>query len=327
MKRHGLVATILCITLLAIAPLALAGPQVEALRIIPGDSVAVGSVNLASLRSSPLSGRIFEETDKMTCDGDAARFLEDAGLDPAKDVDVVTVSVRPKQDAHDGDVLVVAEGRFDAQRIAAALVARGAKPEGTNNGVYYLLPEEDDDHGERGAVAFVAEGYAVVGNENAVKGALNAIARGGAGFPDTTLGSQLKRVDPAAQAWMVLDVERMSRFAQDREDGDSAIVFAAMKKMTYAGLWTTDTGDSLVIGGVALSEDAETRELLEDAIRGALASARLAAQEKDEDLVKILRQAKVSRDGEGVSFDASIPADFFEKLHHTAEQNHGSAAK
>jgi hypothetical protein len=314
-NRQRLTALVFCITLAAIAPLALAAPTVEALRIIPGDSVAVGSVNLGALRTSPLSGRIFDETDKMTCDGDVARFLGEAGLDPARDVDVVTVAVRPRQDGRNGDALVVAEGRFDSQRIIAALVARGVKPTGTNNGAYYMLPEEDDHEGRSGAIAFISDGFAVIGSEDAVKGALNAVARGGAGFPDTPLGSQLARVDTAAQAWMVVDVERMSRLAPHGEQGSSATIFAAVKKMTYAGLWTTDTGTALSIGGVALSEDAETRELLEDAIRGALASARLAAQEKDPELVKVLRQATVSRDGEGVRFGASIPAEFLERLH------------
>lgn len=326
MKRHNLIALIFCVTLAAAAPLALAG-QLDSLRIIPGDSVAVGSVDLAALRTSPLSGRIFDETDEMTCDGDASRFLEDAGLDPAKDIDVVTVAVRPRSEMEDGDVLVVAEGRFDSQRIIAALVARGAEVVGTNNGAYYVLPQDGEDHhGDTGAIAFVAEGFAVVGNESAVKGALNAVARGGAGFPDTTLGNQMKRVDPAAQAWMVVDVERMTRLASEHHHGDAANVFAAMKRMSYAGLWTTDTGASLKIGGVALSEDAETRELLEDTIRGALASARLAAQDKDPELVNILRQAKVARDGEGVMFDVSIPADFLEHLREDVSEG-GSIAR
>jgi hypothetical protein len=289
--------------------------------------VAVGSVNLAALRTSPLSGRIFDETDEMTCDGDASRFLEDAGLDPAKDVDVVTVAVRPRSEMKEGDVLVVAQGRFDSQRIIAALVTRGATVVGTTNGAYYLLPNGEADHdGDTGAIAFVGDGQAVIGNENAVKGALNAVARGGAGFPDTTLGMQMKRIDPAAQAWMVVDVERMSRLASEHENGDASNIFAAMKRMSYAGLWTTDTGTALKIGGVALSDDAETRELLEDAIRGALASARLAAQDKDPELVKILRQATVVRDGDGVTFDASIPADFLERMRNDVSEG-GSVAK
>lgn len=327
MKRTKRIALTLCLALASIAPMALAAPKIDALRVIPGDSVAVGSVDLAALRTSPLSGRIFTETDKMTADGDAGRFLQDAGLDPAKDVDVVTVAVRPRSETKHGDALVVAEGRFDAQRVIAALVARGAAATGTNAGTYYVLPKEGDElEGETGAIAFLGDGMAAIGNESAVKGALNAVARGGAGFPDTTLGAQMKKVDPAAQAWMVVDVERMARLADEHGHGDSANVFAAVKRMKYAGLWTTDTGAALRIGGIAMSDDAETRELLEDAIRGALASARLAAQEKDPELVNILRQATVARDAEGVTFDAAIPAAFLERM-----RNHGdggtSAAK
>jgi len=300
--------------MLFLAPATLGAERIDALRIVPGDSVAVGSVNLGALRSSPLSGRIFAETDKMAAAGDAARFLTDAGFDPAKDVDVVTVAVRPRQEETSGDVLVVAEGRFDAQRIIAALVARGAETAGTNAGAYYMMPEKENLDGKRGAVAFPARGYAVIGSENAVKGALSAVARGGGGFRSTTLGRQLRRIDPAAQAWVVIDVERLARLENASGNPNAVGVLSAVKRMSHAGLWTVDTGRALRIGGVALSDDAETRELLEDAIRGALASARLAAQDKDPDLVKILRQSKVTRDREGVSFDVSVPARYLEKM-------------
>ena len=63
-----------------------------------------------------------------------------------------------------------------------------------------------------------------------------------------------------------------------------------------------------------LSDDEETRSLLEDTIKGALASARLAAQEKDPELVKVLRQATVDRDSEGVNFEAEIPAEFLHRM-------------
>jgi hypothetical protein len=311
-KRNGF-ALLFCLTMLFLAPATLGAERIDALRIVPGDSVAVGSVNLGALRSSPLSGRIFAETDKMAADGDAGRFLADAGFDPAKDVDVVTVAVRPRQEETSGDVLVVAEGRFDAQRIIAALVARGAETAGTNAGAYYMMPEKENPDGKRGAVAFPARGYAVIGSENAVKGALNAVARGG-GFRSTTLGRQLRRIDPAAQAWVVIDVERLARLDNASGNPNAVGVLSAVKRMSHAGLWTIDTGRALRIGGVALSDDAETRELLEDAIRGALASARLAAQDKDPDLVKILRQSKVTRDREGVSVEVSVPARYLEKM-------------
>ncbi len=321
MKTRIKLLLALTLTFALAAPGAFAETDLDPLRIIPGDSMAVGSVNIASLRSSPLSGTIFDKTDKMTTDGEASRFLEDAGFDPLNDVDVMTVAYRTRKDGLHGDVLVVAEGHFDSQRIIVALVARGASPVGTNNGTYFTLPDNHDEmDDETGALAFVGNNYVVLGNESAVKGALNAVARGGTGFPDTTLGKQMSRIDRAAQAWFLVDVARMSNLMDNRDQGDAVNVFAAVKNMTYAGMWTTDTGDSIRIGGIALSEDEETRSLLEDTIKGALASARLAAQQKDPELVKVLRQATVSRDSEGVTFKAEIPAEFIHRLRTRATQ-------
>ncbi|MBI2212714.1 MAG: hypothetical protein HYU52_03635 [Acidobacteria bacterium] len=319
-NRTSILATA-ALVLLALAGSALAAPSISALKIVPGDSIAVGVVKLAELRTSPLSGRIFSEADKLTCDGDGAKFLSEAGLDPAKDIDTITFALRPNRVTNDDDALVVAEGRFDATRVVAALVARGAEEVSTPNGKYYRIREKAAE-GEAGgvAVAFVARGFAVMGTEAGVKGALNAVARGGSGFPTSTLGSQISRIDPSASAWMLADVARISSAASSDEGAKkSANLFAAVKKMSYVSMWTTDTGDALKFGGTALSDDAETRQLVEDTIRGALSAARLAAQEKDPELVELLRKVEVKRDGEGVSVEATIPAALLERFHQKAK--------
>ena len=319
-NRRSILA-VATLALLVVAGSAAAGPAISALKIIPGDSVAVGTVKLSQLRTSPLSGRIFNEADKMTCDGDGAKFLAETGLDPAKDIDTITFALRPNQATGKEDALVVAEGRFDATRITAALVAHGAKEISSPNGTYYLLAEEGEVDGEKAAVSFLQRGYAVMGTEEAVKGALNAVARGGSGFVSSTLGSQLSRIDASASAWMIADVARMATLAKDGHDGTekTETIFAAVKKMTYVTMWTTDTGDSLRFGGTALSDDEETRGLVEDTIRGALSAARLAAQEKDPELVELLRKVEVKRDGDGVSIEATIPADLLERFHQKAK--------
>jgi hypothetical protein len=108
MKRNSRQIAI-AVVLALVTAAAFAAPKVEPLRIIPGDSVAVGMVKLSELRTSPLSGRIFNETDRMTSDGDGAKFLAEAGLDPAKDVDTVTFAMRPGN--NEEGAIVVAEGR------------------------------------------------------------------------------------------------------------------------------------------------------------------------------------------------------------------------
>src|SRR5258706_1090310 len=108
-------------SLLALAATALlalpALAKTDAQSLIPKDAVTVGVVHLDEMRSSPLSGALFQQTDKIASDGDAAQFLLDAGLKPSTDIDVVVVSTSPKTTmGTDADLLIASYGGFNADR-------------------------------------------------------------------------------------------------------------------------------------------------------------------------------------------------------------------
>ena len=63
----------LAVLALALAPAAFA--KNDAMSLIPNDSVSVGVVRLADMRSSPLSAALFAQTALITNDGDSAKFL------------------------------------------------------------------------------------------------------------------------------------------------------------------------------------------------------------------------------------------------------------
>src|SRR5690349_13462225 len=112
------------VVFVAVAALALpAMAKDDALSLVPANAVTVGMVRLADMRTSPLSSLLFEHTDRMSTDGEAERFLTEAGLSPTKDVDVLVIATTPRTNlGTEADVLVVAEGRFNAARLTAALV-------------------------------------------------------------------------------------------------------------------------------------------------------------------------------------------------------------
>lgn len=76
----------------------------------------------------------------------------------------------------------------------------------------------------------------------------------------------------------------------------------------------TDTGDTLQLGATGLSNDPETLELLEDALRGALAALRIAATEKAPEMVSVLRRFDVDRNSESILVEGSIPAASIREL-------------
>lgn len=313
---------VITVALLAITGSAFA--RNDALSLVPNDAITVGVVRLSDMRSSPLSSILFQQTDKISANGDAQMFLTETGLQPSKDVDVLVVSTSPVTTlGSDADVLVAADGRFNVDRLTAALVKRGA----VRKGNYFLLPEKGSETGsKRGAVAFPDSTLALAGSEAAVIEALQSRASGGTTFLTASgLGMEVKRIDPHATAWAVVDVARASRITGGphvpSSNQSAAALQTAMKNVSTVALWATDTGDSLKLGGVGVTSDPETLQLLEDTIRGALAAMRLAVQDKAPDLVTILRKFDVSHTSDTVQVSGTIPADALKTYvtsHHTA---------
>ena len=301
--------------LVAAASLALpATAKEDALSLVPADAVTVGMVRLADMRTSPLSSLLFQHVDRMSMDGEAEKFLLEAGIQPTQDVDILVVATSPRTTlGSEPNVLVIAEGRFQPGRLAAAIVARG----GVKKAGYIMLPESE---GEPGGVAFLSSSLAIAGNERSVVNALAARANGGTGFVDRgALAMDLGRIDPAATAWAIIDVPRAARLANagsiNTGSGQpGAVLQAALKSVSTIAVWARDTGDTLELGATGLSNDAETLVLLEDAVRGVLAALRIAASEKAPEMVSVLRRFDVDRKSESITVEGSIPAASIREL-------------
>jgi hypothetical protein len=287
----------------------------DALSLVPANAVTVGMVKLSDMRTSPLSGVLFQHTDKFSADGDAAKFIAEAGLDPTKDVDTLVVATVPRTNlGTEADVLVMAEGRFNVERLTKALIARGA----VQKQGYLLAPDAEHEHEGPGAVAFVSGSLAVAGSERAVVTALAARSSGGTGFPGSSaIGTQLSHIDANATAWALIDVTRVQRLTGaphvPAHENNQALA-AAIKSLSTVALWATDTGDSLKVAGFGVSADAETLELLEDTIRGALSAMRLAVRDKSPELVPVLRRFDVSRSADTIKVSGSIPATMIKEM-------------
>jgi hypothetical protein len=312
-------AAALLLSALVAFPLAAARPSDDALSLVPSDAASAGAVRLADLRTSPLFDRVFSETDRISCDADAARFLEETGLNPKQDVDLVVFAGAPGPDGG-GWALVAFEGRFDAAKLAAAAAARGAEKKTTAHGDYFLLKDRKHDGSahRNGAVAFTGSRLIVAGDETSVAQALARRASGGSGFlAGEGLGQHLSRIDARASAWALVDVTRVpmkGRAAGGNGDDPATAVISAMKSVTLVALSATADGDALKLTATGVSDDAEMRANLEDAVRGVLAMWRLAIQEKQPNLVPVLRKFKVTSDGDSVTLAGTLPGSVIREM-------------
>ncbi|HWW62436.1 MAG TPA: hypothetical protein VN181_13775, partial [Thermoanaerobaculia bacterium] len=116
----------------------------------------------------------------------------------------------------------------------------------------------------------------------------------------------------------IVDVTRASRLAHAPHvsgsgNGKEALA-AAMKNLSTVAIWATDTGDSLKLGALGFSSDAETLDLLEDTIKGALAALRLAVKDKSPEMVPVLRKFDVSRSDNTIAINGTLPASTIRDL-------------
>jgi hypothetical protein len=282
--------------------------------LIPNDSVSVGVVRLADMRSSPLSAALFAQTAHISNDDDAMAFLRDAGLQPTKDVDVVVFATSPRTNlGSEADFLIAADGRFNVERLTTALVSRGAVKKTSAHGAYFRMPEKSGET-HQGVVAFPDAHLALIGSEAAVLEALASRATGGTTFATSTgLGRDMARIDAHATAFVLVDVPRAQRITGAPKLGgaNAQALGTALKNVSTVALWATDSGDSLKLNAIGLSSDSETLGLVEDTLRGALSAMRLAVQEKSPELVSTLRRFTVTRTDSSVSISGSVPAETF----------------
>jgi len=320
MKTSRILAVLLLAAALA-GPAALAASGSDPLALVPAGAASVAVVHLDQLRTSPLSARLFTDADKMTADGDAARFMAEADLSPKKDVDLVVVAGMPASSSGDTPVLAIFQGRFDPDRLAAAVESRGGTRKSSPGGDYELLPEKGSK--PPAAAAFVSRDLVIAGTESVVVDALAARRSGTVGLNSSSnLGRYLGRVDRGAAAWAIVDVQRypsLQRRTKSHPDSEvgsepAAALASAMKSVSLFAVEATPRGDGLDLAATGLTANAETRQLLEDSLRGLLAMWRLAVEEKQPELVSALRKFHIGNDGEGVTIRGTLPASVIRSI-------------
>ncbi|HQT93082.1 MAG: hypothetical protein B7Z68_06875 [Acidobacteria bacterium 21-70-11] len=310
-----LVATLL--TALA-APAVLAAPPTAAdlLRRVPQDATVVVAIDSAALRAHPaVHGWLIRQHALTGAHGDVRRFLDDAGLDPLRDVDVMVVAAVPEG----GDTTGVAlfAGRYDTAALATALLKRGAQAFSLAGVPAYRLASEHES-GRPAVVALPSAGLVVVGDEATV--AL-ALAPPHSAPPLASDEVSAGRLDTRAPFWLVATIPAQARgragAAAERVHGEGAetvrgVMFASGTVRRVVAQATLD--GTLAFSGAAIADTPENAELLRDTVKGALAAARLHFQDSAPELVDVLRAVNLRLDGPVVAANGAIPVALIEKL-------------
>lgn len=103
---------------------------------MPANSSAVVFLDLAALRSSPFLAQLFAWAPRPAPDADYTQFVQATGFNYERDLDRVALGFFPAVDR--SSILVIADGRFDHQKISAYL-QRSGKTEMRNGATIYSL--------------------------------------------------------------------------------------------------------------------------------------------------------------------------------------------
>jgi hypothetical protein len=315
------------LTLILAPCLAAAPPSVQdLLRWVPASAQVVMAVNGAALRAHPLvqSWLLEHPAGWSGVDTDLKRFLEDAGLDPVRDVDAMVVATSALGSGHNGGFAVFA-GHYDVAALGTAFAKRGGVAEKIAGTTVYSFTSE---HGKSGGVALFSNDLVIAGDEATLRTVLGQPA------VSSNLASQeiaAGHIDPRAPFWLAAVIPEQAR-AKATElsqrmhgEGSNAVsgVVAASGAVQRATLQAF-LDDNLRLSGLAQANTAENAELLRDLVKGALATMRLNFQEKSPELVEVLRNVEVKVKANEVSVAGSIPIALLQKLaaEHKATATH-----
>ena len=293
----------------------------------PADAAAVFYADVASMRGSALASKVIDSGSHVVhCDADADDFLRDLGVDPSKDVDRVLISVRPAAGKGEPpEMLVVAEGRFDAARIGKTLAGRGATPQPVAGTTLYRLatmrtgaPAEGPGNEDRFVVSVPSSGRVVAGTDAEVIRALSGRSGRSAFAPGQPLANLATLARTGSSAWFVVDTDRFVSAADRRTvsgaKGDAVSqAVGSLSSVTAVG-GSLDLGRGVDFQLSAKADTEENAELVEDSIRGFLALWRLAAQDKAPDAVSALRKFRVERGGTTSTMSGTLSRADVEKL-------------
>lgn len=287
---------------------------------LPKDLQTLGYADLQSLRGSELGQQFRAAIDSQMIKEhhgeDYQAFVEATGFDVRKDVHAVLVGAQ----AHFADSTRHVEG-------AGFAVVRGAFDEGRI--VAYLQSKEHGEHklttttyngktiytGPRGkqAAYFADAGTLIVGTEEWLKLVIDNQLSGKTALENQELMGMIGELRHKDQLWAVGTTGNlMDRLAAELGKEEHFKATKSLRSLR-SGLFSAQVGATAELWGTMTCGTEEDGRLMADALKGALAMAKLAVSD-DRDMVDMLNRFEVEAKGARVQLSGKIDKPFLDKL-------------
>ena len=269
------------------------------LAYVPADARMIAFADVHDVANSELRLKLrpFEPSQ------DAKNQFETAtGIDIERDVDqIIAAAWQPGADTPQGPPLVLARGRFDADRIESLIREHGGTVQDYKGKRLIVMT----DHQEM-AVSFLEPGLVAAGAAAAVRRAIDTKQAGtGAVTDNAELMKLIKDVDDG-NAWAVARFDAISTSQLPKE----------LAQQLPPINWLSASGhvDSGLRGVVRVeAKDEKSANDLREVIRGFMALARLQAGQKAE-FAELVNSLELSGQGTTVSLSFSLPASLIDAM-------------
>ncbi len=300
---------------------------------IPQEANSVAYFDMQSMRQSELGKSLEKDFNgkisRWRDDEDYKRFLEKTGFDIEKDLHSVLMGFDGNREATMQHTAVIATGNFDEQKIAEALRTmqdslashheRHEIATETYNGKTIYVIKED---GEK-ACYFADANTMVAGNKEWIQSIIDGNSADKSVQKNAAVAALLDKLRYKEQCWFVANTTAMMEKVAEELGERGEFKGTRAVKAVQNVMFSANVGSKADLYGEALCDSEDNSQLLTEAMKGALATAKLAVSD-DRDAVDMLNRIDVDRAGKAVKMSASLDKTFFDKMRERAEK-HGKA--
>lgn len=298
---------------------------------IPQTVNGVAYFDVQSLRQSELGQALekdfSEHIARMRERRGYREMLEKAGFDVEKDLHTVLAGFHGNRHESSESFALVATGNFDEQKIVSTInavrdslakyheehEAPNLATETYNGKTLYVV----EKHGEK--AFYFPDAHTLVAGEKAwVQAIIDGKTTGESVKQNEALTALMNKLRYADQCWLVANTaETMETLSEELGARGEFKGTRAVKSLQSVTL-SANVGKKADLYGEAWCDNEENSKLLADAVKGALATAKLAVSD-DREAVDMLNRIDVDHAGKSVKFSANLDKAFFDKMREKAE--------
>jgi len=274
------------------------------LQQLPPDANLIGYINFAKMKSSPVFDLLQNDIEDEIFQCEEYRdFLKSTGFDIEKDIHEVYFAAISQEKSEGYNGIFVASGTFNPDKIIAYIKEQDSEKE--------LLTETYDQFTlyylkeEKLSFCFKDDKTIIGGSQSLVKKALMEESS----ETDLVLMPQIKSMRYKSWAWMTMNTESILKKMQAHRITERIPVVKSIRSVSMAIKLT----DNLYFNGECICSDNEKAELLKDALKGAIAAAKLSVS-NDRGTIDVLNSINVETKNNLLITDGEMSKSDIEKL-------------